>query len=116
MTDQELNIKIAELCGWKHTSQEVWKSGGPHHIIDKSRTWDEYIPNYADSLDESYALYWSLTESERMHYIQNLFEIAVPEDVRDCNELIWDHMAFATPKQRALAFLKTMTTTDTSKL
>lgn len=107
MTNQEINERIARLCGWerklvfgKHAVVVKW--------VDPSGVNTGFNPpNYAESLDACRAfeeLIKNSTEYDMRDYIINL------EDASKARGSGWDWRSFqlttATPLQRCEAFLR----------
>ena len=108
MTDEKINIAIAEACGWtccgkvegckphgyppdirKPTTRELLDGTGP-------LPWD--IPNYCDDLNSMHEAEKILNEEQKEKYFFNLM----------CVFGNWPKAIQATAKQRAEAFLRTL--------
>jgi len=101
MTDEQINITIAEACGWKNITRST-SSGWLHKRLigtnEKMRvTFDVHtpIPNYCNDLNAMHEAEMKLTKEQSDDYVARLFD--------SCYEL-----AFATASQRAEAFLRTL--------
>lgn len=100
MTNQEINERVAKLCGWtiKTNTGLFFDSSDKPHIS---------LPNYAESLDACRAfeeLIKNSTEYYMRDYIINL------EDASKARGSGWDWRSFqlttATPLERCEAFLR----------
>lgn len=97
MTDQEINIAIAEACGRKYhkpTEEEV-----------RSGSYYQYEPDYCNDLNAMHAAEGVLSDDSFIEYHWRLYLLTRPKD-KD----MWKHnRAFtsATARQRAEAFLCT---------
>jgi hypothetical protein len=106
MTDQEINIAIAEVCGWKSV-QVVFPDAREwyRHAEKKEICSKEDLPDYCGDLNAMHEAEKSLSNhnpegrSEANNYATHLCKIAI----RDVNLRI-----FATARQRAEAFLRTV--------
>jgi hypothetical protein len=103
MTQKEQRIALAEWDGWMHTSQEVWKTGGPHHMLgamgQQSLKWVDYIPDYPNDLNAVHELEKKLTPEQRQEYVKLLhpkykisallddFEVAHSSSTKRCEKL-----------------------------
>lgn len=103
MTNQEVNIAIAEACGWKQVEP---KQCG-HHKVDYAFEKDgayyggiNAIPNYCNDLN-------AMHEAEKVLIIMPEKRITYGHLLMDATCKNW--AAFhATARQRAEAFLKTL--------
>lgn len=99
MTDQEINIAIAEACGWKHIYndkllQAEWISPAGYS------TWAHELPDYCNDLNAMHEAEKTIKlPSDRQKYSLTLHKI--------CGES-WLEVPFATVRQRAEAFLRTI--------
>lgn len=96
MTNEQINIAIAEACGWKLHPQDRWIVIPPNsqHSVQPLST----IPNYCNDLNAMHEAEKSLAHDIRNHYIDLLGETYSDS---------WE-FATATARQRAEAFLKTI--------
>ena len=89
MSDQEINIAIAEACGWKFDdSLEMWLSPDDIHFFP----WQ--LPDYCNDLN-------AMHEVEKTIENKNLYE--------ECLECVCggrQYLFHATARQRAEAFLR----------
>jgi hypothetical protein len=107
MTNEEINIAIAEVCGYEWVSNG-WGCrflGSPTERSFGSDTQsplceDAYdsVPNYCNDLNAMHEAEKTLSEEVRNHYIDLLGDIYLNS---------WE-FATATSMQRAEAFLKTI--------
>lgn len=98
MTDEQINIAIAESLGWTEISD--WKAAGINGL-HPSGQWTEVIPNYTADLNAMHEAEKVLTEIQCAFYRQNLREITteMPASI-----YVWH----ATARQRAGAYLRTI--------
>jgi hypothetical protein len=115
MTDEQINVKIAELCGWRLRQE----SDGEFSLIDPkgekvSADWDPSttlesfsyaLPNYCADLNACHEMEAYLTVNEMTPYLDELYRIV--QDPHICYTTHGMATVGATAKQRALAFLKT---------
>lgn len=112
MTDQEINIAIAEACGWrKELHENDWDVE-----LEMRRTWTTWIgpdgdlrqsaPNYCTDLNAMHEAEGQLTGTQMAVYRQKLKkEFSKPIGYE------WDDgdgAIHATARQRAEAFLRTI--------
>ena len=101
MTDQEIeiNVAIAEACGWKDIWVECAAVGIPPEAKSRARMESRHIPNYCNDLN-------AMHEAEKMldknNFISYLRRVIISGHI-DCLE----NCVFATARQRAEAFLRT---------
>ena len=130
MTDQEINIAIHEACGWIFERD----NGGPyhnagHHLISGGlkrgfkpdfQTWESTwlifgLPDYCNDLNAMHEAEKLLTEcaddnyAKFQNYLYHLETTVCNALGSDSGEEGWSgYIAFATARQRAEAFLKTI--------
>jgi hypothetical protein len=95
MTDTEINVAIANLCG----TMPIPSGGIVHLKLD--------IPNYCDSLDamhEAEQSAWDRDWNLRFYFVDHLARIINP--VHGYRMLSGEDLLDATAKQRAEAFLR----------
>jgi hypothetical protein len=93
MTDEQINIAIAESLGWTEISD--WKAAGINGL-HPSGQWTEVIPNYTADLNACHEFEKSLnTDDAHMYYWRLKQEIG------------WEY-ASATASQRCDNYLKTI--------
>jgi hypothetical protein len=101
MTNEQINIAIAEACGW--TDCEYVKSlglckGRNSHLVPQYETGHSIIPNYAGCLNAMHEAEKMLTPEQECKYLTTL-----------CLEVQTVPSLFnATARQRAEAFLRTL--------
>lgn len=95
MTDKEINIAIAECCGWtknKTASIRQW---------ERKHEWCQNLPNYTTDLNAMHSAEKCLIkQGQRTRYVFQLQTICGGENFGD--------NYFATAHQRAEAFLRTL--------
>lgn len=103
MTDEQINIAIAEACGWKLHPQDRWiviPPNSPHSVQPLST-----IPNYCNDLNAMHeAEKWMISNLRLLDFWQFAEELKriVPANLGD------DSYIHTTARQRAEAFLKTI--------
>lgn len=95
MTDEELKIKVAELCG-----RDV--SVCPMHYM-RTCCGRQTLPDYPHDLNAMREAEGMLTENQRFNYVINLGGVI---DLVNTDE--WFALISATARQRAEAFIKAM--------
>ena len=120
MTNEQINIAIAEACGWKSPFQQEWlqgydKEGG--HVWAFSGTDQEGdrapLPDYCDDLNAMHEAENRLTSFQRAKHGKILQDLLNEHAVgfvqnydRDFASL--SRIASANARQRAKAFLRTI--------
>lgn len=113
MTDDELRIKVAGLCGWAEDKEawsldyhgRFWSRGGI--IARESR-----LPDYPNSLDAMHEAEATLTKEQQDQYIDNLLRLVViPFEAEygvqlNDTDTTWT-ILHANAQQRARAFVET---------
>jgi hypothetical protein len=107
MTDQEINIAIAESCGW---------ASKPHHYYTDGVAWCRGsercstidLPNYAADLNAMHEAEKTLNEKQQVWYLQKLTQVRYKDGVSGMLGCMIDKTTFATSRQRAEAFLRTI--------
>lgn len=108
MTDTEINIAIAEACGWEWkkalnaethawfapsgVSQSKWMTGAKTHFG---------LPSYVSDLNAMHEAEKSLSEVQKRIYPDEIYAVT-PTKVYE------DRFLYATARQRAEAFLRTL--------
>lgn len=85
MTNEQINVAIAEACGWK---------GCPE--CNDPICEDNFIPNYCKNLNAMHQAEWSLTDDQLWRMAREI----------ERNDEQWYFRA--TARQRAEAFLRTL--------
>lgn len=110
MTDEELRIKVAELCGWKR--REVFESSfaDPSKLISRGRKWHnpindlpQRLPDYPTDLNAMHEAEKVFVTHGRPHRLKYRYAL---EDIAGVD---WWDLFHATAHQRAEAFVKTLT-------
>lgn len=106
MTDEQINIAIAESLGWTNCRLAIKGAGGgtrylTAHGIPPNRKYEASCPNYTSDLNAMHEAEKVLTEIQCAFYRQNLREITteMPASI-----YVWH----ATARQRAGAYLRTI--------
>jgi hypothetical protein len=98
MTDEQINIAIAEACGWTEISD--WKAAGINGL-HPSGQWTEVIPNYTSDLN---AMHEAMLLHPRKELLRDFLYLEVLEDpTNKTNEPAW-----ATAKQWAMAYITSL--------
>ena len=92
MTPEQINIAIAEACGWK-----------PHYSMDGFGEHPVYAPHHMQRLPNY------TTDLNAMHEAEKMLDYRQRCDYEETLQLICNYRhTFATAAQRAEAFLKTI--------
>jgi hypothetical protein len=99
MTDEQINIAIAEACGYKNVA--IRMTEGTIRVITgfKHHTFDEEIPDYCNDLNAMHEAEKILSDESHADYACELVKT-----IRQNGE--WFESVSATARQRAEAFLK----------
>jgi len=94
MTNEQINIAIAEACGWKYEKNET-------HAPDGSFWWSKEpeIPDYCNDLNAMHEAEKVFDTALYCRYINELCDLTIKGN---------NSMYMATARQRAEAFLKTI--------
>jgi hypothetical protein len=114
MTDTEIQIAIAECCGW---IPHAWQ-GGTRWLKDGQCAYpppydgdSPGIPDYVNSLDEMHEAEKVIPAEYWYNYSEHLFDVAGLGDPHDNPNLNYGEMRpllQLTARQRAEAFLRTL--------
>jgi hypothetical protein len=98
VSDEQINIAIAEACGWSEISD--WKAAGINGL-HPSGQWTEVIPNYTSDLN---AMHEAMLLHPRKELLRDFLYLEVLEDpTNKTNEPAW-----ATAKQWAMAYITSL--------
>lgn len=100
MTDQEINIKVAELCGWKPQTICTDKQGNP---------WPSDPPNYVADLNACHEFAAWLDTEQQIQFAEELQFIVLENPYRawwNPTAMEVFQIADATARQRCEAFLR----------
>jgi len=103
MTDEQINAAIAEACEWEDITESVapaeFQRKATGMLRDKhgNRTPTKQIPNYCNDLN-------AMHEAEKVHRMGSDWHEYLHQLERDATA----HIAYATARQRAEAFLRTL--------
>jgi hypothetical protein len=96
MTNQEINERVAKLCGWfpvEDTESGLWhlsntkgKTIGYRSGLNEDHAWRVLTPNYAESLDACGEFESAMNAQEWSEYRQWLFPCAAGETCVDFKE------------------------------
>lgn len=97
MTNEQINIAIAETCGWRHEVLEP---------VDADKIWllPSDLPDYCNDLNATHEVEKTLTDIEYKRYCLFLDDLCV--DDRGYGYPNWGRSA--TALQRCESFLKTI--------
>jgi hypothetical protein len=106
LTDDELDIAIAESQGWQRISKikcsQVWVGCNPDKTYRIGQTKD-HIPNYTGDLNAIHEVVRSLNNEEHAYFRDNLRIVSAPDDPMDIFRVYVD----ATARQLSEAFYNT---------
>jgi hypothetical protein len=100
MTNEQINIAIAEACGWKLHPQDRWiviPPNSPHSVQPLST-----IPNYCNDLNAMHEAEKTLNSLQAAEYSRIVTSIAWQSEQPSYAPIT------ATARQRAEAFLETI--------
>ena len=115
MTDQQINTAIAEACGFESVefdSSKPWS--WPSGIVTRfTGTPSECrvrvgVPNYCHDLNAMHEAEKILNEKQQVWYLQELTQVRYKDGVSGMLGCMIDKTTFATARQRAEAFLRTI--------
>lgn len=111
MTDEEINVAIAEACGWRNVRElddiypdgsvaaGIWRQGA-----DPADSQERAIPDYCNDLNAMHEAEKVLSAAQRYANLRNL-----SQDWRSWNDgTAYLAICYATARQRAEAFLRTI--------
>lgn len=102
MTNEQINIAIAEACGWKLLETPLDDCGFAAYAKDPNGCPCPSIPDYCKDLNAMREAEIGMTEPMRQTYEQELQRVLL----RTYEENSW--LVSATARQRAEAFLRTI--------
>ena len=97
MTDEEINKAIAEICGWENLAFDVWHNGIVG-VLPTNKDVRSKIPDYCNDLNAMHEAEKTLTDDQR--------DIFYPRWLGGFMSRTGP--IYATARQRAQAFLRTM--------
>lgn len=106
MSEEEINIAIAEACGWRLFSQfkNLWAP--PRSVVEYD--CDAYqLPNYLNDLNAMREAEELLDDDQWLEYMLNLQDVLQRDPNRGKWVVCLDNM-HSTAAQRAKAFVKTI--------
>jgi hypothetical protein len=101
MTKEQINIAIAEACGYKNVTIGVTEGTIRVVVGYKHHTFDEEIPDYCNDLNAMHEAEKILSDDSHADYACELVKTI-------CRNGEWFESVSATAAQRAEAFLKTI--------
>ena len=124
MTEEQINIAVAEACGWKKLTVPLeddlgpigdmtvtkWKRpSNPHGYVDPTSS----VPNYCNNLNAMHEAEKTLAAEQEAVYVEALDRVTwefIQTDARyNAGRLCVSELQFrATARQRAEAFLRTL--------
>lgn len=101
MTNDQINVAIAEACGWTEISSDCVVGKAPGETCNRVM----FLSNYCANLNAMHEAEKVLTEFDWFIYVSHLAQI-----VRSSNqsEVKFGQSIHATARQRAEAFLRTL--------
>ena len=107
MTNEEINIAIAESLGWTYISQRCMWGLPPNAIDDGTERCLRHFPNYAADLNACHEFVKTLSDDQRREYILRL---CLGDDWRkgEINMQSCIYAESALPKDRCEAYLRTI--------
>lgn len=116
MTQQQINIAIAEWCGWKMKCSEAeagnWKSKDQWcDDPNGCSTAKTQIPDYLNDLNAMHEVVSNLMDGQLMGYVEQLLCVIHQVDTGYFSRVGWGEasdLITATPAQRAEALLRTL--------
>lgn len=108
MTDQEINVTIAEACGWKKVYTGPLADGqvDDRYIYGGCYMSVKDMPNYCADLNAMHEAEKVMTDEQWLKYVRTLTDWC-DTDPRP-NWWRMRHAASATARQRAEAFIRTV--------
>lgn len=106
MSDQEINIAIAEACGWRQSERNIahW-----HHVSEPySHILTGDLPNYCNDLNAMHEAEKVLTHEQQIDYSRHIGKMVTSH--LPASRAAWMDYGLinATARQRAEAFLRTI--------
>jgi hypothetical protein len=111
MTNEQINIAIAEACGWKNLEIEDFSEYGvPCFMLMGSNHFGTRLmpPDYCNDLNAMHEAEESLNSQQVQDYTFNLLRVTNNDGARFHGTLGCFAHVHATAAQRAEAFLKTL--------
>lgn len=101
MTDEEINIAIAEACGWRQSLAGWW-----HHPDSRC---EAYPPDYTADLDAIHEAIMAQSGGTQCVFADNLDQVVNRGLPKSFNSLVGKSaLVNASARQRAEAFLRTI--------
>ncbi len=123
VTNEEINIEIAEFCGWRKIREQDYQPFGTNEYIhgpsqvlvgihpqsDVDDIEYEVIPDYCHDLNEMAEAKNLLTGEKRIGFIDYLCEVVKQDkNINAGPYSVMTQAFYATAKQQAIAFVKTI--------
>ena len=108
MTPNEINVAIAEACGWTGIYCSAIQRGPfkPRFYGVSPDGNNRLVPNFCGDLNACAEMVKSLASSQRRTYTQNLYDIVCGMAAPESDD--WFYVTNATPKQRCETFLRSL--------
>jgi hypothetical protein len=106
MSDEQINIAIAEACGYKNVTIGVTEGAIRVVVGYKHHTFDEEIPNYCNDLNAMHEAVLSVLNVASSQL--NWDYCRILGEVTGSGEHVTTALVHATAAQRAEAFLRTI--------
>jgi hypothetical protein len=113
MSKEQINIAIAEACGWKPAPRERWELDG---------RVERFSPDYCNDLNAMHEAEKVLTKEQLYNYGNKLDMITLPKTSMEMCYIegpeagMYPDLFCATAAQRAEAFLKTIKKWNSDKI
>jgi hypothetical protein len=98
MSDVQINIAIAEACGWRQSKSPMWEG---FWYDKRKRTYQRFCPDFCKDLNAMHEAEKILSDESHADYACELVKT-----IRRNGE--WFESVSATAAQRAEAFLRTI--------
>ena len=111
MTDEQINIAIAEACGWSNIQDSDYKPFGKAQLVGRhpSGSYQNLLrlPDYLNDLNAMHEAWETLTLAKKRQFETELYRVIICDGDYNRND---DAMKItnATARQRAEALLETL--------
>jgi hypothetical protein len=104
MTDAEINVAIAEACGWRECRIEVDALGVIGTGISPNDFERSRVPGFVHDLNAMHEAERALKDDEQWQYCQNVLIVVA----RSIPRATWMEALHATAAEKAEAFVRTL--------
>lgn len=105
MTDEQINQRIAEACGWECLAPDVWHHGIVGYSKDTHGIVRSRIPDYCNDLN---AMYEAEEQMDEIDWVFFMTELAGLVRLPKQAEVQIKQLVHSTARHRAQALLKTL--------